>query len=833
MLNMKGDKLWEKRRKYGIIIAGILIIISISLCYLFSTNNPTLLSVINKGKTILNQGVNEEEGSITYNTFGDDSANYVDGDINGEKSHWVKDGDTWTYTFYVDDPNAQWYIWEDSETLIEGFSGDYTEDNVGTIFTEETLDVFIPDSSRMQSKEVDGKTVYTWLDNENAYKVTDNGDGTYTKITTKLSFTITNTQDGVEPPVGGELETGSLTINKIVEDSEGNVLTEADDSTRFQFTITLSAGSADSALIEGTKIFGNVVFKNKVANIALKADGTITIPDLPAGVTYSITEATASGYDTSYDSNSGTITKDNESISTFTNTKLPPPNVTVGTEGGGSEIPDDPEQKYVDITIKKLVTGNNEVSEEYTIEVEINNLSVNKKYELSDGTTFRSDSQGSANVSLKLSNNQSVILKDIPVGAKYKAFEYAGDFVSSYVITDSNNLGLIASSANSNTKTNTALSTATETADEDENVTITFTNKKIVTQNLKLRKVVTDDEDTNSYMFDIEFGEMEENSSFNSTAGKVIAEQNGKAELSVYLAGGEEVEFYNVPVGTTYRVKELASTAIASYTIIDSNGQNKIEKASSSNTKAKKALSTELETINQGEEATVTFINDTVSQEPDSVEVSLGLKEYVIDQTETKVENFDEDFYFEITPENENNPMPENQEVKITSDGEINFGTIKFTEPGTYTYTIKQKVGDSENVEYDTSVYTLIFEVTNTEGLLEVSKTVKKDGFIVDTVLFINKIFKDDESQNNETPNKETPNNETSEDVKESGGVVKEDSNNQTSQENENVQYEEEKNKIEKVFNLKTGDNILIYISILVASVVIIVVIKIKKDNKK
>ena len=74
---------------------------------------------------------------LTFNTSGDDSANYVDGNTDGEKSHWVKNGDVWTYTFYVDDPNAQWNIWEDSETLMEGYTGDFTESNVGTLFTEE------------------------------------------------------------------------------------------------------------------------------------------------------------------------------------------------------------------------------------------------------------------------------------------------------------------------------------------------------------------------------------------------------------------------------------------------------------------------------------------------------------------------------------------------------------------------------------------------------------------------------------------------------------------------------------------------------------------------
>jgi len=73
----------------------------------------------------------ESSGTLTYRTDGDDDANYVDGDKTKEKSQWVKNGDVWTYTFYVDDPNAQWYVWEDSGTLM---SGTYYLDSDGEVY---------------------------------------------------------------------------------------------------------------------------------------------------------------------------------------------------------------------------------------------------------------------------------------------------------------------------------------------------------------------------------------------------------------------------------------------------------------------------------------------------------------------------------------------------------------------------------------------------------------------------------------------------------------------------------------------------------------------------
>ena len=273
----------KKIFKHSIIAIAILII-TIIACIILNKKDITFSRIFGQTKGVLNGTQTYTSDELEYNTDGDDSANYKDGDTTKEKSGWVQNGDTWTYTFYVDDPNAQWYIWEDSETLMDGYSGDFTENNVGTLFTEETLNEFTPDESYMAKKEIEGKNVYTWLDSENAYKVTDNGDGTYTKITTKLSFTITNTKEGTQNPE--EAGYGSLTINKVVKDKDNNELTEEDDNTNFTFTVTLTADTANSKLIEGTKIFGNMVFKNGVATVSLKAGKSVTISGIPAGISY-------------------------------------------------------------------------------------------------------------------------------------------------------------------------------------------------------------------------------------------------------------------------------------------------------------------------------------------------------------------------------------------------------------------------------------------------------------------------------------------------------------------------------------------------------------------
>ena len=204
---------------------------------------------------------------------------------------------------------------------------------------------------------------------------------------------------------------------------------------------------------------------------------------------------------------------------------------------------------------------------------------------------------------------------------------------------------------------------------------------------------------------------------------------DGKGTLKV--RPGEIVTIPEIPVGTTYKVTELASNAIASYLVTDKNASNKIVSESDANTSNKTALSTEEETVNEGEEVTVTFTN-------------LGVSKKVLNMDGTELENCEDTFIFEITSEGDKCPIPEHQSVEITGNGQASFGTITFAETGTYTYKITEKAGDIDYYDYDKAVYTVVYEVTNPEGLLEITKSVKKDGFEADVIEFTNKISKAD-----------------------------------------------------------------------------------------
>jgi len=655
----------------------------------------------------------DEGDDYTYSTAGDDSANYIDGDKSGTKSVWEKNGDVWTYTFYVDDPNAQWYVWEDSSTLMEGYTGDYTEYNVGQTFTTEELTEFTKEDKMEESVNSSGKKVYTWLDSSYSYKVVDNGDGTFTKTKTALSFTITNYESNSEDPV----KYGQLEILKVVTNSEGEELT--DDETAFGFDIKLEGDK-----ISGDQTFGDYVFVDGVAKIKLKAGETVLIDKIPEGTTYTVDEVSVKGYEATCQSNTGTIEKDSTASVVYINVK------------------DDTKPEYVDLTVAKEVVGYYEsVDDEYTIMVSLTGLQENAMYLLSNGGSFTADKNGLADVELKLKKDESVTIKDIPVGTRYQASEAAGDYLSSYSITDAANKGSINTTNGRSNSENQSLATAIETADSGEKVTIKYTNETTRTEDIVLKKVVTDEENTESYTFDITFGNMQEGYSFNTTAGKVTAESDGTATLSVYLAGGQELEMYNVPVGTTYTITEQASNAVASYEITDANGKGQIVQASGANEKNKTALTTATETVNEGESITITYTNDIPEEsEPDVVTENIEITKVVTNENGEVLEaNVPDKFKFTIEANEEGNPMPTKSEIEIIGQGTAVFEGIEFTETGTYSYTIKETAeSENEDYTYDDKSYVITYEVIKVEGLLKATKTMKRDGFIVENVEFTN-----------------------------------------------------------------------------------------------
>ena len=89
-------------------------------------------------------------------------------------------------------------------------------------------------------------------------------------------------------------------------------------------------------------------------------------------------------------------------------------------------------------------------------------------------------------------------------------------------------------------------------------------------------------------------------------------------------------------------------------------------------------------------------------------------------------------------------PMPDGsigdeKTVFITGEGEVEFGYISFTMPGTYRYSIQEKNGGTAGWTYDSAEYTLTFTVTAANGKLVVSDTaIERSGKTAEKVQFTN-----------------------------------------------------------------------------------------------
>ena len=136
-------------------------------------------------------------------------------------------------------------------------------------------------------------------------------DGWYTDTTCTVPY-VNSTVLNTDTVLYGrwKAEHGNLSVAKTVAGNNG------DTSKAFNFTVTLG----DTG-INGT--FGEMTFADGVATFVLKHGESKTAVGLPAGITYTVTEAEADkdGYTTTSVNASGSIIKDDTAAVTFTNTR--------------------------------------------------------------------------------------------------------------------------------------------------------------------------------------------------------------------------------------------------------------------------------------------------------------------------------------------------------------------------------------------------------------------------------------------------------------------------------------------------------------------------------
>lgn len=204
-----------------------------------------------------------------------------------------------------------------SKTLA-GNDTDSTKDFTFTIKLDTTLSgtysgvVFTNGEATITLKGGESKTI-EGLPNGTGYTVTEadySADGYENSNPNGYTGTIDENTPAVAAFTNTRNTYGNLTVTKTVS---GNA---ADSTKAFSFTVTLG----DKA-INGT--YGDMSFTNGVATFTLKGGESKTATGLPAGTSYTVTEAdySADGYVTTKTGDTGTITDGKTATAAFTNTK--------------------------------------------------------------------------------------------------------------------------------------------------------------------------------------------------------------------------------------------------------------------------------------------------------------------------------------------------------------------------------------------------------------------------------------------------------------------------------------------------------------------------------
>ena len=132
------------------------------------------------------------------------------------------------------------------------------------------------------------------------------GEVTIDKEHKEVTVNVTNAYEQLPP------NTGTLTVKKTV--SGGG----ADYNKAFTFTVKLEE-SGDTH--NGEAIYGGVTFINGVATFTLKHNQEKKITEIPAGMTYTVTESDNAGYTVTMSGNTGTIKAGETSTAAFNNYK--------------------------------------------------------------------------------------------------------------------------------------------------------------------------------------------------------------------------------------------------------------------------------------------------------------------------------------------------------------------------------------------------------------------------------------------------------------------------------------------------------------------------------
>ena len=327
-----------------------------------------------------------------------------------------------------------------------------------------------------------------------------------TFITTSTGASGTIAKEPSEAKFTNDRKTGELEISKTVRSSSA-----ADAEKSFRFTVTLGDTTVGGA--EG-KAFGDLTFRNGVAEFTLKDGEKATASGLPTGVSYTVEEEKTEGFVTTSVGETGSICLA-KSTAAFTNTKA---------EGG----------LVVSKKVISAVEADHETEFDVTVTLGDRSIGGEKGEAYGDATFVNGIAE------LKLKDGDIAVITGLPTGMDYTVKE---------TLTDEDTEAFtIAYNGKTSAKE------AEGTIQEDKTASAKVTNIRKTAELTITKKVVSNvaaDRTKEAFLFTVEL----------KHGGKAVdgvfsgvTFENGIAQI--WLKHGEKAALKGLPYGTEYSVQE-------------------------------------------------------------------------------------------------------------------------------------------------------------------------------------------------------------------------------------------------------------------------------------
>lgn len=577
-----------------------------------------------------------------------------------------------------------------------------------------------------------------------------------------ITFSVTVTEDAADSvnntaTVGGhssntvttpQEQPGTLTISKTVtvEDNQG-IDADAAKNKAFTFTVALKDRS-DNALTNSYNYTG--VADGTITNggtVTLKDGQSIQIAGLPAGAKYTVTETKVDGYtpDPVSGKRTGTIKKDAASTAAFTN------------HYKASEVKLD---GATNLKVTKELTGRDwQVGDEFAFVLAADTTDDATKAAVDAGNIKLPDNATDITIKNDTKNHQAAF-GDI-------TFKQAGTF--KFTITEKQgSLGGITYDTTPKTVTvkvtDQGNGTLKAEATEGANPTITNTYGTVVPGEEAAKTDVKFTKEFNGWS-DADGGFDNTNFSFKLktvTEGAPLPQKDGTDNTTATVskpASGTSATFSFGTINFTYDMvkDEPNKTKSFTYEITEDMPQGadngKLNGISYDQGKATITITVTDKDGNGQMGVTVVVDKATFTNTYEAAPVTVDANDALAGTKVLNVVNSDKklakgDFSFTAEAIDNTTVVPiattatnEAPTTEGSNTGAFNFGSLTFTQAGTYTYKVTEDKGGTkaDGYTYDGSVYTVTFTVTdNKQGKLMATRAITKGGEAKDAIVFTN-----------------------------------------------------------------------------------------------